>query len=135
MKRMTLALLGLLSATFAQADDVSGKDRILCAINKVMVCTEYGECLEVFPSDIGVPSFIIVDSRKKLMSTTESSLENRSTEIQNLSRENGRLFLQGIENNRAYTILVEEESGFLTGAVSRGGLTVSAFGSCTDATH
>jgi hypothetical protein len=41
--------------------------------------------------------------------------------------------LQGVENNRAYSILIEEDSGLLSAAIARDGITMSVFGACTDA--
>ena len=44
----------------------------------------------------------------------------------------GLIYLQGIEGRRAFSIVVDEESGRMTVAVSRDGISVSVFGACTD---
>jgi hypothetical protein len=46
-------------------------------------------------------------------------------------REEGKIFLQGIEKGRAFSFVIEEPSGEASIAVARQGLTVSVFGACT----
>ena len=67
------------------------------------------------------------------ISTTKASDENRSTEIRTLHRQDGQIYLQGFEGGRAFSFLIDEASGRLTVAVSRDGVSVTAFGACTDA--
>ena len=51
--------------------------------------------------------------------------------ILTLERSDGLVFMQGIENGRAFSFVVEEETGTLSAAVARTGITVSVFGACT----
>ena len=41
--------------------------------------------------------------------------------------------MQGIENGRAYSFVIEQDLGLLTAALARDGVTLSVFGACTDA--
>ena len=125
--------VALLSCSAAQADDVTGRDRILCATSKIMLCVEDGICFEISILDSDAPQFLIIDTKKKTMSTTEASGEKRESRVANLIRDDGRIFLQGVENNRAYSILIEEDSGRFSAAIARDGITNSVFGACTDA--
>lgn len=127
------AIAAFLSCSAAQADDVAGIDRILCATSKIMLCVEDGICFEISILDSDAPQFLIIDTKKKMMSTTEASGEKRESSVANLIRDGGRIFLQGVENNRAYSILIEEESGRFSAAIARDGITNSVFGACTDA--
>lgn len=126
-------LLVLVSCSVAQADDVADSDRMLCSVSRVLLCVEDGNCFPISVMDLDVPQFLLVDIRKKTISTTEASGENRVSKVANLSRDAGRTFLQGIELNRAYSILIEDDIGRFTATVARDGITVSAFGACTDA--
>ena len=126
-------LVALTTCTVAQADNVTNSDRILCSVARIMLCVEDGECFPVSVLDADVPQFIVIDLKKKTITTTEASTDNRVSEVANLSRENGRTFLQGVENNRAYSILIEDDLGRLTASSARDGITVSVFGACTDA--
>ena len=94
---------------------------------------EDGECFPVSVLDLDVPQFLVIDLKKKTITTTEASAEHRVSEVANLIKENGRVFLQGIENSRAYSILIEQDIGRFTGSVARDGITMSTFGACTDA--
>ena len=76
---------------------------------------------------------MVVDTRNKTVSTTKASGQNRSSPIANVSRFGGRIFLQGIENDRAFSFIIEEDSGVLTATVAHDGLSISVFGACTDA--
>ncbi len=133
MKKLLVTVCGLLLGGGVLADDVSESDRILCATNKIMLCFEDGDCFEILPQDVDMPQFIIVDIKKKLLSTTKASGENRTTKVKNFERADGKLIMQGVELGRAYSILIGESTGFMTASVARDGFTVSAFGACTDA--
>ena len=134
LSKFALSMVAVLATTTAaQADDVSDSDRMLCSVSKLMLCTEDGECYPVSVLDSDVPQFLIVDLKKKELTTTKASAENRSSDIANVVRENGRTFLQGIENNRAFSILIEDDLGQFTAAIARDGITHSVFGACTDA--
>jgi len=126
-------LVALTACTAVQADDVSDSDRILCSISTLMLCTEDGQCFPLSALDLDVPQFLVFDLKKKTISTTKASSENRVSEVANLVRENNRIFVQGVENNGAYSILIEDDLGRFTGTVTRDGITVSTFGACTDA--
>ena len=127
------AFIALTACVAAQADDITGKNRILCSSSKVMLCVEDGLCFEISVLDADAPQFLIIDTKKKTVATTEASGDKRESPVANMSRDNGRIFLQGVENNRAYSILIEEEFGRFSAAIARDGITVSAFGACTDA--
>ena len=76
---------------------------------------------------------MVIDTKKKTISTTEASNENRSTPIRAIQREDGMLILQGIEAGRTFGFVIDEESGLMTVSVARDGLSVSVFGACTRA--
>jgi hypothetical protein len=132
MKRLIVASTGLIGSV-AAADNLQGVDRLLCATTEVVVCAEELECFTIPAWEIDVPEFVVVDVKNKMLSTTKASQQNRSTPIATLSRADGNIYLQGIENERAFSFVIDEETGHVTVAVSRDGLTVTVFGACTDA--
>lgn len=117
----------------AHADSVEDVDRLVCSAGQVQICVEYDTCYPSSAGELGMPQFVILDLKKKRISTTEASEENRSTEIRTLQREEGQIYLQGVEGGRAFSFLIDEASGRMTVAVSRDGVSVTAFGACTDA--
>ena len=77
------------------ADDVSNSDRLLCSQNDVLVCVHGVKCISVQPAEVSTPQFVIIDTRKKTVSTTKASGEDRSSEIRNLDREGGLVIAHG----------------------------------------
>jgi len=133
MKSMFAAAVGWLVLAPAMADDVSGSERLLCSSSQAMICFETGECFNAQPWELDVPQFVLVDLGKNVLSTTGSAEKRRSTPIATVTREEGTVFMQGIERRRAFSIVIEESLGTFNAAVARDGVTVSVFGACTDA--
>lgn len=132
MKKTICTLAFLLVGSAAIADDVTGSERLLCAAADVVTCFEGGECLTVEPWELDIPQFVVVDLKKKTLSTTKSSSESRSTPITTLQQDDTSILFQGIELGRAFSFTIDKDTGILTVAVSRDGMTVSIFGACTD---
>lgn len=125
-----ISALVLLVPQITVADDVHGADVMICASVEVSVCSLDG-CEVGTPWLWDIPQFIEVDLKAKRLSTTAASGENRATPINNLERKDGLIFLQGVENGRAFSFVINEETGVLSAAVAREELTVSVFGACT----
>ncbi len=133
MIRYMIAFAGLVAGSLACAENVTDVDKMICAASHVQVCTEDGECYDAMPWDAGVPDFVIVDTDKDIVSTTKASGENRSTPVTESKREDGNIYLQGVEGGRAFSFVINEISGRVTVAVSLDGISVTVFGACTDA--
>jgi hypothetical protein len=131
MKRSILASAGLLIGSSVAADNLTGADRLLCTTGQIVACVEGDECYKILASEVNLPEFFIVDIKNKMLSTTKASERNRTTAIQTLNRADGRIYLQGIDLGRAFSFVIDEESGHVTVAVSRDGVTVTVFGHCT----
>ena len=123
-------LMGLFSAT-ASADDLTGADRFLCTSVQATICDSAGDCEIGAPWLWNIPQFVEVDIKNKTLGTTKASQENRITPIKSLQRTDGLIILQGIEGGRAFSIVIQEETGNLSVAVARNEITVSVFGACT----
>jgi hypothetical protein len=132
-KKLAIASAMLAMTTTAAAENVEGVDKMICAAAQAQICFETGECFAATPFELQVPDFILVDTKKRTVSTTKASGANRSTEFTHLTRENGLISLQGVEGGRAFSFVIEELTGQLTAAIARDGLTVTVFGACTDA--
>ena len=133
MKKLIAICVGLLFTGSSIAENVQDSDKLLCSANKLLLCVEDGVCFDVHPDEIDMPQFLVVDTKKKTISTTKASGRARSTVANSFQRESGRITMQGIENGRAFSIVIEEDLGFLTAAVARDGVSISVFGACTDA--
>ena len=133
MRRIAIAGIGLLTFVPVLAENISNADRIICSPADVKLCFENGECFDTNPWEVDMPEFVIIDLKKKTISTTRASGQDRSTTFSALQREDGMLFLQGIETGRAFSFVIEETTGILTASVARDGTSISVFGACTDA--
>jgi len=102
-----------------------------CGASQVQICIERDTCYDASPEDLDVPAFVIIDTDEKTISTTKASNLNRSTKFNLVSKEDGLIYLQGIEGGRAFSFVIDELTGHMTVAVSRDGIAVSVFGSCT----
>lgn len=132
MKRAAIAFLGLAAGLSpARADDLTGADKILCSTGRIAACCDDGQCGQGSPDELNMPQFIEIDVPAKRVSTTRASGLNRQTTVDNLKRAGGQLVLQGTQNGRAFTILIDEKTGEMTAAVAASECSVSAFGTCT----
>ena len=132
MKKTILLGAGMLAAGVAAAENLEGVDEMICASTQVQICLDGDECYAVTPWELDIPEFIVIDTKNKTISTTKASGQNRATKLNTVKRIDDVLYLQGIEGGRAYSFVIEETTGRMTVAVSRAGLTVTVFGTCTD---
>ena len=132
MTRRWLALpLVFFAAAELLADPVGGKMELLCAPGYVMHCSSGGKC-ELGPAEnYNIPSFLRIDLDNRVILTSEASDEQQRTPIQQMSRENGEIYLQGVENGRVYSVVINEASGDLVLGIISTGETATAFGPCT----
>ncbi len=130
-KPLGLLLVLMLASVPAPADDIGDSKQILCTIVLATRCLNDGECKSGPPWKWNIPQFIEVDLAKRELRTTKASGENRATAIKNIVREDGQIFLQGVDNARAFSIAITRDTGMASFAVARPGLTVAAFGACT----
>ena len=132
--RHGLILAGLavcLLASAAWADDLTGADTFLCTGMQVHECTASGGCESGLPWDYNIPVFVEVDLVRQQLRTTEASGEDRSSPIRNLERDEGYIFLQGVENGRAFSAVIAVEPGLATFTIATDGTSFTVFGACT----
>jgi hypothetical protein len=132
MKKLAIAIAGVLFGGLVQADNLEGVNEMVCAPAQVQICIENDTCYSATPAELGVPDFVIIDTKKKTISTTKSSDQNRSSPFTSVSKSDGLIYLQGIEGERAFSFVIDEASGRMTVAVARDGISVIVFGACTD---
>ena len=124
-----LALVVL--ATPSAADDLTGSERFLCSATQATGCLDGGECYAVSLIEINMPQFIEVDLENKLLSTTKASGLNRVTPIKNYERADGLIYLQGVQLERAVSMVIAEATGQASIAMATDGIGALIFGACT----
>ena len=131
MKKLAMVLAGIVSGGLAQADDLQGVNEMICAVSQVHICIENDSCYATSASDLNVPEFVVINTKKKTLSTTKGSGENRTTPFTKVERDGVLITLQGMEGGRAFSFVIDEATGRMTVAVSRDGIAVNVFGACT----
>jgi hypothetical protein len=133
MKKLLFVCVGLAISGVAGAEDVTDVTRMICASGQAQICLETGECYAATPWELSVPDFVIIDTKKGTISTTKASGLDRSTEFTKAERKEGLIHLQGVEGGRAFSFVIHEQTGRMTAAIARDGLSVTVFGACTAA--
>jgi len=136
MKRLLIVAAGLGGLVVlgpARADDLTGVNQFICSAGSVSVCCDDGACATGTAAEVGVPQFMEFDVAQKRVNTTRASGLNRASAIDNLKRANGQIVMQGVDNGRAYSFVVDEKSGELSAAVAinEAGCNLTGFGWCT----
>jgi len=65
MKKLAIATAGLLAGGLVQADNLDGVDKMICAAAQVQICIESDACYAASAAELGVPNFVIIDTKKK----------------------------------------------------------------------
>ena len=112
-------------------DNLTGADQLLYAPGNVTACTADGKCEYGPPENWNLPEFIEVDLDNEMLSTTDSYGEDRTTLIEHLSRRDGLIFLQGVQGENAFSIIITEITGDMSIAIATEGETATSFGACT----
>jgi hypothetical protein len=124
------AALSVLFPMIINADALGDAERLLCASSRVARC-DASDCELGLPQKWNIPSFVIVDLTKKTLSTTAASSAQRHSPIAYISRDQDSIFLQGSENGRTFSIVIDKATGHASIAIAADGFTVSVFGECT----
>jgi len=129
--RAALSIGLLCAASPLAADPLGDAEAFLCTAMDVRTGAPDEDCMRTSAWALNVPPFIEVDLARRELRTTEASRENRSTPIKHLESDEGFHYVQGVEGGRAFSMVVNRETGRLTVSVARAELSVNAFGQCT----
>jgi hypothetical protein len=113
----------------ASADSVVGADRLVCAPMSAHECRADGICVDGAPWDFDIGPFFRIDLKGRRLESTDES-KGRSTDIKTVERGNDLIVVQGFELGRAFSVLVSEESGFMTGSITVDDGVIAVFGAC-----
>jgi hypothetical protein len=125
-----LAVLALTLTPNLWADDVRNADQLLCASLEATRCSLDG-CETQDPVMWNIPQFLEIDHKNKRLQTTAASGMKRATPITTLLREDGHIYIQGIEGGRAFSFVIHEASGELNAAIAASDTATAIFAACT----
>jgi hypothetical protein len=125
------ACVGAGVATTAAAGDFDGSKKLLCAPSDIYECAPASDCQRITPEMANIPRFIQVNVKKKRLSGTVGGGDKVTTGIQNVEKKDGKLTLQGAENARAWSVVIDQETGRMSASASNDITGFILFGGCT----
>ena len=132
IKFIGLALLCLILTPLSiAAADFDGSKPLLCAIIETFECGYGTECQWGTAQSINLPQFLKIDFKEKKIGGTRENGEVLTTKIENMERSDGKLVLQGTQNNKGWSMLINEATGKMTITVSDDQAGFVVFGACT----
>jgi hypothetical protein len=131
IKFMSLAFLCVIVTPLSlAAADFDGSKPLLCATIETFECGSGIECQRGTSQSINLPQFLKIDFKDKKISGTRESGEVLTTKIENMERSDGKLVLQGTENNKGWSMLINEATGKMTITASDDQVGFVVFGAC-----
>jgi hypothetical protein len=129
----TLFLAMILAGVAAQpvpAASFDGSKDLLCAMNRAFEC-DHHECAPTTMEEVNVPGFVKVDFGNKRLSGTGPAGDEQTTAVESLIKRDGKTILQGAENARAWSVVIDQENGRLSATVADNEVGFVLFGACT----
>ena len=112
------------------ATDFDGSEKLRCVPTDATECSGAGECKRIMVEEINIPRWITVDFKKKKLSGTDSDGEQETTAIENVRAADGQTILQGAENGRAWSMVIDQMTGDMTAAIAGDETGFVLFGVC-----
>jgi hypothetical protein len=122
--------LWLLIPSPVPAADFDGSKSLICALKDDFECGPDG-CERVTSEAINLPQFLRLNFKEKQITTVREGVQVRTTKMERMESLGSNLFVQGLENNLAWSLVIDQSSGrmVLTVAGDQAGFVV--FGACT----
>jgi len=117
-------LLPTLSQAAGKKLDTSNP--FICVPTAVSECGISGDCLRGTAESENLPQVFKIDLNAK----TIRSDQGRQSSIEKVTRAHGKIVLSGGEADRAWNVLISENTGSMTGAVTGDGVSFALFGIC-----
>jgi hypothetical protein len=113
------------------AGDFDGSNPLICAVIETFECGQNAECQRGPAESIGIPQFLKIDFAEKIISSPPGAGPVRTTNIRQMESVDGKLILQGVQNGRAWSMVINETSGKVTLSASDDQAGFVVFGACT----
>jgi hypothetical protein len=113
------------------AGDFDGSKPVICAVIETVECGAGAECQKGAARAIDIPRFLTINFNENMISGKSDDGKLRTTKIQNMKRIDGKLILQGIQNGKAWSMVIMEKTGDMTISTSDEQVGFIVFGACT----
>jgi hypothetical protein len=112
------------------AKPLLAQSKMLCSVVHYQECSAGGVCFDAPYEPGDTPAFMTIDRAGGVVHASEPRFSDRSSPILNSVEEEGRLMLTGVQEGRAWSITVIEETGEMSLAISDPDEAVLVFGRC-----
>ena len=129
-KIRVLVVLAGIATSGAVANEITGEDSFVCTAWRAVSCSTASDCENTEAWQLNIPDFVRIDLEDQTISTLPGSDEERTSEFQSVSRQQGRLFLNGTQDDRGFTWVINEETGEGTLAIATETTVISLFTVC-----
>ena len=132
MRRESVLAIALLlaSARIASGADFDAKHELVCSAGEAAECDTSAVCEKVGAGDIDLPGAFHVDFKKKALRSADGQ---RSSPIHSVEVGDAALIVQGSQNGRGWSMVVERASGKFTGTIAEVEGAIVLSGSCANA--
>jgi hypothetical protein len=110
---------------------LDGSAPTLCALIRTFDCEPGADCQQGAAESVNLPDFIKIDFRGKTISTTGDGDQPKVTTIRHLEQGDDGIILQGLEETRAWSMVIAKKTGRMTATVSGHQVAFAVFGACT----
>ena len=124
-------VLALASANHAAAAGLDGSRNVLCATQKVVACLDGTRCMQGGPKEFDVPTFLLVDVKKKVVRSHKNGGSDAESPIRNMDKTDKQVILQGVEEHRGWTLAVDRADGSMSLTTVGADVDILIFGACT----
>ena len=113
------------------AADFDGTQNLICSAIDTVQCDDGGECIQGRARDVNIPQFLRLDFTEMTVRRKTGEDGERTSKIDSLHKEDGRLILQGNDHGKGWTMLVGGQDGQMTITAADVGHAFIVFGACT----
>ena len=127
------AIAALALAGSATAADFDGSRNLICAAIDVVACTEASQgpvCMQGHSRTFDIAEFFAINFSEKEIRATGVSSEAVSP-IMNQEKTETQIVMQGVENNRGWSAILDRADGTLTLSTVGRDVSYMIFGACT----
>ena len=110
-----------------QAAPMDGSAPMLCAVSSVIECSRKGQCERSSAEEAQVPPFVRINVPQRVLSSVDGG---RTSPIAAVVRTNGKLMIQGMQNERVWGAVIEEQTGLITATVGEDDGAIVMSGTC-----
>ena len=125
-----IAVLSVASVA-ANAQGFDSSQPLICASMEAYDCVQGSDCVRGTVDSVDAPQFIRLDFEQMVARATRPGGEERTAKIESMTREEGKLILQGVQLGLGWSMVITQESGTMVLTAAGEQVAFVIFGACT----